>query len=331
MKYCKNHRPHYSPNQLQKPTTPFPFLILVATSFFPTMVLLQRLQTILVLSSLLLVSTSAFSAQKASQLVRPSASSSASSSSVLHVGAVWTDENENDSFSMTRATACADGSETCSLEEAQAYLDDILMMQKDCLDVTLSDNSPLCENVDVVIDVVANLRQKISTERTKIAPVKATVHLTNVLVGVYVVSTILHGFAAVPNVPVDAPMFSSFDAGAAFNSRGVATILPVEWYWAIRDGYFPSLFSEWISNGGLVVDVSAFDDKVVAFTPQEWVWSIQNGSFGHVLEENMRYGGFRVDSSYEGAAPMNMQDVIWSIQGGYFGTLANHFFRNGGL
>jgi hypothetical protein len=81
----------------------------------------------------------------------------------------------------------------------------------------------------------------------------------------------------------------------------------------------------------LVVDVSAFDDKVVAFTPQEWVWSIQNGSFGHVLEENMRYGGFRVDSSYEGAAPMNMQDVIWSIQGGYFGTLANHFFRNGGL
>ncbi len=236
---------------------------------------------------------------------------------------------------MNRASACADGSETCSLEEAQAYLDDILMMQKDCLDATLANNSPLCENVDVVSDVVANLRQKIATERTKIAPVKATVHFTNVLVGVYVVSTILHGFAAVPNVPVDAPTFTSIDAftEGTVNSRGVTTILPVEWFWAIRDGYFPSLFSEWIHNGGLVVDVTAFDDKVVAFTPQEWVWSIQNGSFGHMLEENMRYGGFRVDSTFdnEGAAPMNMQDVIWSIQGGYFGTLVNHFFRNGGL
>lgn len=297
---------------------------------------LQRFQTTtLALVSLLLVSTSAFSTRKASQLVRSSTCSSSSSSSALFVGAVWTDEDENENFLMNRATACADGSETCSLEEAQSYLDDILTIQQHCQSLSSSTKSAICENVDVVSEVVANLRQKIALERAKISPVQATVHMANLVVGVYVVSTILHGFAAVPNVPVDAPMFTSFDAFSegAVNSRGVASILPVEWYWAIRDGYFPSLFSEWIHNGGLVVDVSEFDEKAVAFTPQEWVWSIQNGSFGHLLEENMRYGGYRVDSTYDndGMTPMNAQDVLWSIQGGYFGTALSHFFRNGGV
>lgn len=290
---------------------------------------LQRLQTILALSSLLLVGTLAFST--------PALSSSSKTNSALSVGAVWTDDSDenNDMFLMSRATACAN-SETCSLEEAQNYLDDILMTQMDCLDQTLaSSSSALCENVDVVSEVVANLRQKIQVERAKIAPVRATVHFANVMVGVYVVSTILHGFAAVPNVPVDAPVFTSFDTvtDGFVNSRGIASILPAEWYWAIRDGYFPSLFSEWISNGGLVVDTSMFDEKVVAFTPQEWVWSIQNGSFGHILEENMRYGGYRVDAAYDndGMTPMNAQDVLWSIQGGYFGTAVKHFFRTGGV
>lgn len=150
--------------------------------------------------------------------------------------------------------------------------------------------------------------------------------------GFYVVSTILHGVAAVPNVPVDAPMISSFGT-EAFNTRGVAAILPQEWLWSIRDGYFPSLFSEWLHNGGLVVDTSVFDEKVVAFTPQEWVWSVQNGSFGNMLEENMKYGGLVVDSSFdtEGMTPMTGQDILYSIQGGYLGDAMKHFYRNGGI
>jgi len=289
---------------------------------------LQRFQTTLALCSILLATTSAFSAQNAPQLVR---SPSTCSSSAIFVGAVWGDEN--DAYMMNRAIACGEGSETCSLEEAQSYLHDILLTQKDCQ--SLSIESPLCENVDVISGVVANLRQKITIKRTQMAPIQATAHMANLAVGFYVVSTILHGFAAVPNVPVDAPMFTSFDAYSegAINNRGIASILPVEWYWAIRDGYFPSLVSEWIRNGGLVVDVSAFDEKVVAFTPQEWAWSIQNGSFGHIMEENMRFGGYHVDSTFDndGTTSMNAQDLLWSIQGGYFGTAVNHFFRNGGV
>ena len=118
----------------------------------------HRLQTILAFSFTLLVTTSAFSAQKSSRLVR-----SPSSSSALFVGAVWTEDNENDAFLMNRATACADGSESCSLEEAESYLHDILTTQKDCQAIAIS--SALCENVDVVSEVVANLRQKITVEK----------------------------------------------------------------------------------------------------------------------------------------------------------------------
>lgn len=249
------------------------------------------------------------------------------------------DDDESSSYNglflMNRAEACAN-SETCSLEEAQGFLDDFLHVQKECVGaVALASNAAVCDNVDTVVEVVANLRYKIAAERKRLAPVQATVHLFNLAMGFYVASTILHGFAAVPNVPVDAPMFSSF--GNSFpmegivNTRGVTTILPQEWFWSVRDGYFPSLFSEFIQNGGLAVDVSQFDEKVVSFTPQEWVWSVQNGSFGRLLEENMKYGGFVVDSDFdtEGVTPMTSRDVLWSIQGGYFGTAMQHYFRNG--
>merc|ERR1711935_18451 len=246
-------------------------------------------------------------------------------STALNAATVWMEDDEpHDLFLMSRAAACA-SSESCSLEEAQTYLDDILMTQIDCLDVAVaSRSSALCENVDAVTEVVANLRVKIA------------MNAANLALGVYIISTIMHGVAVVPNVPVDAPMFTSYDTfsdAVSISSRGVATILPQEWLWVIRDGYFPSLFSEFAHNGGLVVDTSMFDQKVVAFTPQEWVWSVQNGSIGHLLQENMRYGGYVVDSGFdtEGLSPMTSKDVFASIQGGYLGDAMKHFYRNGGV
>lgn len=292
----------------------------------------QQLQRIIALSSLLLVTTSAFSAT--SNCRSPSIATAASTA--LNAATAWMDDDEpRDLYLMSSAAACA-SSESCSLEEASSYLDDILMTQIDCLDVAVASRSAaLCENVDAVTEVVANLRVKIELERRRQTPVKVAVNAANLALGVYVMSIILHGVAAVPNVPVDAPMFTNFDtfSNAAINARGVASILPQEWFWAIRDGYFPSLVSEWSHNGGLVVDTSMFDQKVVAFTPQEWVWSVQNGSIGNLLQENMRYGGYVVDSAFdtEGLSPMTSNDVFASIQGGYLGDAMEHFYRNGGV
>jgi hypothetical protein len=271
-----------------------------------------------------------------SQLIRSSASSSTSSSSTLNVGVVWTDDVDNDMYLMNRAEACAN-SDSCGLDEATAFLDDILHQQKECIGAgVLSTKATICDNVDVTAEIVANLREKIEIQRRQVAPVKAAVHVFNVMLGVYVISTIMHGVAAVPNVPVDSPLYTDFLSSSlmeeASSTRGVTPFLPQEFFWAARDGYLPSLMTEFFKNGGLVVDTSAFDTKVVAFTPQEWVWSIQNGSFGNILQENMKYGGLVVDSSYESdVTPMTLQDVVWSIQGGYAGTAAQHFFRNGGV
>mmetsp|Transcript_49996 Transcript_49996/g.55835 ORF Transcript_49996/g.55835 Transcript_49996/m.55835 type:complete len:300 (+) Transcript_49996:181-1080(+) len=264
---------------------------------------------------------------------------SPSSTSALNVGAVYNDASEDCAvadgiYLMNRAQVCA-SSDSCSLEEAQTFLDDILHQQKECIGAgVLSTKAAICDNIDVTAELVANLRDKIEIQRRPRAVAKTTVHLFNIMMGVYVTSLILHGVAAVPNVPVDSPFLNTdFSSTEEASTLGVSAFLPQEWIWAVRDGYLPTLMTEWFRNGGLVVDTSAFDTKVVAFTPQEWFFSIQNGSFGNILHENMRYGGLVVDSSFDNTEtiPMTLQDVLWSIQGGYVGTAAEHFFRNGGV
>jgi len=129
------------------------------------------------LSSLFLLSvivddTLAFSSSKSSQLIRSSSTCSSSSPSALNVGAVWTDDINNDIYLMNRAEACAN-SESCGLEEASAFLDDILHQQKECIGAgVLSTKATICDNVDVTAEIVANLRAKIELQRRQVAPVK---------------------------------------------------------------------------------------------------------------------------------------------------------------
>ena len=250
------------------------------------------------------------------------------SPSALHVGISWEDYDDaaSSDFMMLRAETCAN-SESCSLEEAQLCLDEILHIQQNCVGSGVLSTSAVCDNVDLAADVVSKLRRKIEMESKRLAPVKAGLNLVNTLLGFAVVSMILHGIAADPNVPVDSMAGLSLD-----DSRAVVPISFQEWVWAIRDGYLPLLVSEWFKHGGFVVDVSAFDTKAVPITPQEWVWAIQNGSFGRLLEENMRYDGLLVDSSYgTETVPLTLQEGWWALRDGYAGTALQHIFRNGGL
>jgi hypothetical protein len=174
----------------------------------------------------------------------------------------------------------------------------------------------VCENVDLAADVVSKLRQKIEIESKRLAPIKAGVNLVNLVLGFAVVSMVLHGIAADPNVPVNSVVPITFQ----------------EWVWSVRDGYFNILVSEWFKHGGLAVDPAVFDAKVVSVTPQEWLWTLQNGSFGRMLEENVRYGGLLVDPSYETeTVPLTLQEGWWALTGGYGNNALDHFFRNGGL
>ena len=67
---------------------------------------------------------------------------------------------------MDRANECAH-SDTCSVEDAMTYLQDVIHIQSDCVTGTLV-GKDLCENQDTVADVVANLRQKIGSTSSSI-------------------------------------------------------------------------------------------------------------------------------------------------------------------
>jgi hypothetical protein len=177
----------------------------------------QRPQRIINFSFLLLVTTSAFSARTVLQpSVRPSSiicgsrpSTPYASPSALEAGAVWINDDDNEPersniFLMNRAIACAN-SETCSLEEAQSYLNDMMLQIQ-----------TMNENVDAATEVVANLRQKIEAEGNEMTLFRTTTNTMNVVAAMYVVYAILHDFSAVPNVPVEAPMISAFDVYTLF-------------------------------------------------------------------------------------------------------------------
>lgn len=261
----------------------------------------------------------AFSARKSSLLVR------SSRSSALHAGVVWDDAVAGDlaadgAVSMSRAEACVN-SDSCGLVEAQAFLDDVLRVQKECVGSgVLSTNSAICDDVGAAAEIVAGLRVKIEAERRRLAPLESTKHLVGAMLSISAVTAILHVFAASPDIPVE--------INGGEGGLGIVPFLPREWFWALRDGYLPLLFGEWIKNGGLVVDVSAFGEKAVPFTPQEWFWSVRDGGFDALLRESVRHGGLVVDSRFDTETiPMSPEDVLLSVNGGYLGTAANHFFR----
>jgi hypothetical protein len=77
----------------------------------------------------------------------------------------WPGE-EDAVYLMQRATQCAN-SEECSIEDAQEYLGDVLLVQGGCTAGVL-EGQDVCNNQDVAAELVANLRAKIERSRYQI-------------------------------------------------------------------------------------------------------------------------------------------------------------------
>ena len=167
-------------------------------------------QQIIVLSSLVLLSTtSAFSASPRTTL--GALLSSSRSASARSVGAVWMDDETDESlpegsiFWMARATNCAN-SEICDLDEAQSCLDELSR-------VPLVDLAS--DKADAVSEVVANLRSKIETAtQPEISPFQLTMGAVNVAAAAYVACALWHdvsGTASTSLAAVDDSVLSCFD------------------------------------------------------------------------------------------------------------------------
>lgn len=84
----------------------------------------------------------------------------------LHVGATLDWKNNNDeSFLMQKAESCVN-SDSCSLEDAQGLLDNVIRIQSACSSGSLL-GSEVCEEVYDAAAIVANLRAKIDRQSQK--------------------------------------------------------------------------------------------------------------------------------------------------------------------
>lgn len=73
-------------------------------------------------------------------------------------------ESDDDAMNlMMRADLCAQ-SDTCSLDDAEHYLEEILHIQSDCATGSLR-SEQVCEDITFPTEVIAHLREKIEKER----------------------------------------------------------------------------------------------------------------------------------------------------------------------
>eukprot|EP00526_Cylindrotheca_closterium_P014433 CAMPEP_0113639290 /NCGR_PEP_ID=MMETSP0017_2-20120614/20608_1 /TAXON_ID=2856 /ORGANISM="Cylindrotheca closterium" /LENGTH=289 /DNA_ID=CAMNT_0000550489 /DNA_START=118 /DNA_END=987 /DNA_ORIENTATION=- /assembly_acc=CAM_ASM_000147 len=259
----------------------------------------------------------------------------------LNVGATF--DVDDESFWMEHAQSCAN-SDSCSLEENKVCLDKVLRIQSACSAGALIGDK-VCEDVTSAAEIVANLRSKIDQQSQ-------------------VMSSMMVG-STIANVSVLFCLFAVVATAGILVDPNAAPITPQEWWWSIRDGYFPLMLKEYYENGGLAgasLEATPFtlqefgwafkggyldtlfsqyfqhgglpiDDSSLAsttpFTPQEWTLAAKDGYLPQILSQTFLNGG--LEDAESSTLPITPQEWVWAAQGNYLGDLMKSFMENGGL
>lgn len=225
-----------------------------------------------------------------------------------------TDPESESMFIMAKARECAD-SETCSIEEAESYLADVIRLQSACAGGGAVGYDPsyfdICEDITIPNDIIVSLRQKIEASSKTPANALTIKSMMN---------------------PVFASMFTIYLVSSIANldhEPGVDSFTMQEVWWAARDGYFNELISQFFKNGGLAaVDVSS--GSATPFTSNEWMWSMRDGYLPIMLTHYFRDGGL-TDIDAARVLPFTSDEWMWSVRDGYFPTMMKHYLSDGGL
>jgi len=173
-------------------------------------------------------------------------------------------------YVMAKASECAN-SESCSIEEAESYLQEVLHLQSGCAVGNIR-NHDICDDITIPVEIIAGLRHKIET--TAKTPTNA-LNIKSMM------------------SPVFVSMFAVYMASSivTLNSQpGVDPFTSQEFWYATQDGYISDLVAQFVKNGGLAsIDVTS--GAVVPFTAEEWMWSIRDGYFGTMMTDYLRNGG----------------------------------------
>lgn len=285
----------------------------------------MKLSSFALLLSCALTSTTcyAFSPSKMKNLLSTTARATATPTGLnSHV----VDADDEAMQIMMNANSCAN-SDTCSIEDAEMYLNEMLHLQSDCVSGALHSDL-ICDDVLFPSEVIAGLRKKIQKQ----------VEMSNQG------SALNIGFNPI-FLAVLATYISTGIISLVHNNPDAFTMQ--EWMYAFQGGYLDDMLSQYIKYGGLsplldsgVIVDDATSSVVLPLTLQEWGWSIRDGYVGKMFTEYQNYGGLMtfLDGSCESSdelmiatTPFTTQEWTNAIRDGYFSNMIEHYFRNGGL
>jgi len=230
------------------------------------------------------------------------------------------DSEEEAMFLMASARECAN-SESCSIDQAEEYLNAVLDIQGGCAAGVLT-SQELCEDVTLPASVVAELRFKIEKGTQEMAnsnPFAAK----NIMNPFFLTVVILYFLAGIISVNQNDP--TQVDA---FTSQ--------ELWWAIRDGYAPQLFHQFIKHGGMSVDDTTLVTRV-PFTPEEWFMSMRDGYLFDMISSSIKNGGMEVNvndvlsGEYDVHSAFTSEEWKYALRDGYLGEMIDQYMKNGGL
>eukprot|EP00559_Dactyliosolen_fragilissimus_P009267 CAMPEP_0184855970 /NCGR_PEP_ID=MMETSP0580-20130426/1132_1 /TAXON_ID=1118495 /ORGANISM="Dactyliosolen fragilissimus" /LENGTH=304 /DNA_ID=CAMNT_0027350693 /DNA_START=94 /DNA_END=1008 /DNA_ORIENTATION=- len=225
-------------------------------------------------------------------------------------------DNEDEGlYLMMKARECAH-SDSCSIEEAENYLQDVLALQGGCAAGTLH-SEKICNDTLLPSEIIGSLRDKI--EKGAKSPMIA-ITKESIMNPTFIVIATLYLLSG--TVTID------YNGGDAFTIQ--------EWWWAIRDGYVVDMFSQFMKNGGLAaLDSNDLSSANIPFTTQEWFWAARDGYLGNMISYSMTNSGMTpVDASDVAAnnvMPFTPVEWIWSIRDGYFDEMISAYMKHGGL
>jgi hypothetical protein len=155
-------------------------------------------------------------------------------------------DSEDDAMvMMMNANTCAH-SDTCSIEEAEQYLNEMLHIQSNCVSGTLQSDM-ICDDIEFPVEVIAGLRDKIQKQ----------VELSNQ--------------GSVVKIGMN-PIFLT--VLALYTTSGILslthnnpdTFTMQEWMYALQGGYLDDMLSQYLKYGGLS-PMTTIDDSAAAIVP----------------------------------------------------------------
>uniref|UniRef100_A0A7S2EQI0 Uncharacterized protein n=1 Tax=Trieres chinensis TaxID=1514140 RepID=A0A7S2EQI0_TRICV len=250
--------------------------------------MIVRVHASVVLALAALAPAPAASFSRATVGTRPAFSvGSAAPTSATSLNSHAIDSEEDAVWLMTKAKECAH-SDSCSIDEAEGYLRDVVHVQSSCVAGTLAGREA-CDDIGFAAEVVSALREKIENGRSRVGA-------GNVVVsgGALAIDDSLSPFQ------VGILALACLYAAAVLSSVGSSSQLPLdvvpftpqEWWWSVRDGYVGDMVSQYVKNGGLVVssnDIGEFTSP--SATAEEWMWAMRGGYVGDMVSHVFRNGG----------------------------------------